>query len=276
MTVRQKDPRTTVRRLQKVRAGAVAPPVEDVLAVEEPLEIRIHNEPISITMRTPGDDFHLAAGFLFTEGVVRSNDDIGTIRYCENTENPDLRNIVNVTLAGGLKVDLARLKRNFYATSSCGICGKASIDLIRTQAPPLSDSARVRLDALFGLAGQLRRSQSVFEKTGGLHAAAIFDLKGNLLDTREDIGRHNAVDKAIGAMLLQGAAPLERNILLVSGRASFEIMQKAVMASIPIVCAVSAPSSLAVQFASECGMTLVGFLRGEEMNIYAGANRILG
>ena len=272
---RKKDPKTTIRQLHRVSAGAMTAPEEDILAVEEPLEIRVKDEAIAVTMRTPGDDFDLAAGFLFTEGIIRSNEDLGTIRFCEDTENPELKNIVNVTIAEGVSFDMERLKRNFYTTSSCGICGKAAIEHIRTEAPPLDDEVRIKLPTLFELGETIIKAQSAFQKTGGLHAAAIFETNGTLILLREDIGRHNAVDKVIGSMLMQDQVPLDRQVLMVSGRASFEILQKALMASIPFVCAVSAPSSLAVEFAIESGMTLVGFLRGEEMNIYSGANRIL-
>jgi len=248
---------------------------EGFLAVEEPLEIRIHDRPVTVTMRTPGDDRDLAAGFLFTEGIVRQSQDLGTIRHCATAEDPDERNVVNVTLAPGVPFDLERLRRNFFGNSSCGLCGKAAIEQIRTEAPPLESSLKVSPTMILRLPPVLREAQEVFEKTGGLHAAGIFDASGKLVVAREDIGRHNAVDKSIGAMLLQDRVPLNRHILLVSGRASFEILQKALMASISVVCAVSAPSSLAVEFARECGMTLVGFLRGEEMNVYAGEGRII-
>lgn len=275
MALRKKDPKTTIRRVQRVQGGTIAKSDEDFIAVEEPLEIRVHDEPVAVTMRTPGDDHDLAAGFLTTEGIVHSHEDIGTIRHCVDEENPELRNVVNVTFTDGVKFDLKSLKRNFYATSSCGICGKAAIENIRTDAPSLSGNMKVELQTLLGMSGAMQRSQAVFQKTGGLHAAGVFDSKGTMRILREDIGRHNAVDKVIGAMLLREETPLERHILLVSGRASFEIVQKALMASIPIVCAVSAPSSLAVEFADESSMTLIGFLRGEEMNIYSGAHRIL-
>lgn len=271
----ENDPRTVRRRLRRWVSGVASDPVEDLLAVEEPLEIRLHDVPIVVTMRTPGDDFPLAAGFLFTEGIIGSSSDLGTIRHCENTLHPSLRNVVNVTLAEGVRYDAARLQRNFYATSSCGVCGKAAIEHLRTTAPQIISDLRVRAGTLQGLVETLRRSQSVFEKTGGLHAAGLFDPEGRMDALREDVGRHNAVDKAIGAMLLDGAIPLRDRILLVSGRASFEILQKALMASIPVVCAVSAPSSLAVEFAEENRMTLVGFLRGGEMNVYTDTGRIL-
>jgi FdhD protein len=247
---------------------------EDHLAVEEPLEIRIHDEPVAITMRTPGEDFSLAAGFLFSEGLLHGPREIGTLRYCENTQHPELRNVVNFTFATGHKPDLARLRRNFYATSSCGICGKASIDQIKTLAKPIERKLKVRLDVIYSLGHSLRKAQTLFEKTGGLHAAGVFDEHGTLLVLHEDVGRHNAVDKAVGELLLKDRTPLDRHLLMVSGRASFEIVQKAVMARIPIVAAVSAPSSLAVETAREFGITLVGFLREDDFNVYTHAERI--
>ncbi len=247
---------------------------EDHLAVEEPLEIRIHDEPVAITMRTPGDDFALAAGFLFSEGFLKGPKDIGSLRYCENTQHPELKNVVNLTLASGHKPDLARLRRNFYATSSCGICGKASLDQIKTLAKPIDAKLKVKLDVVHSMGHSLRKAQTLFEKTGGLHAAGVFDEHGVLYVLHEDVGRHNAVDKAVGHMLIQDRVPLDHHLLMVSGRASFEIIQKAVMARVPIVCAVSAPSSLAVETAREFGVTLVGFLREDDFNVYTHAERI--
>lgn len=249
----------------------------DELAVEEPLEIRLQNDPIAVTMRTPGDDFELTAGFLFTEGILKSSEQIGAIRYCPNTEHPELRNVVNVSLASGVKVDLSKAKRHFYTSSSCGICGKAAIENVRIagkHAHHTNSKLRFKVEMFYSLGNTLRRAQTVFERTGGLHAAGIFDHQGTLLWLREDIGRHNAVDKIIGNCFLNDKLPLDKHILLVSGRSSFEILQKAYMASIPVVCAVGAPSSLAVQFAQECGMTLIGFLRADTFNIYSGAERI--
>jgi FdhD protein len=247
---------------------------EDHLAVEEPLEIRIHDEPVAITMRTPGDDFALAAGFLFSEGLLHSPKEIGSLRYCDNTQHPELKNVVNFTYASGHKPDLARLRRSFYTSSSCGICGKASIEQIKTHAKPITSKLKVRLDLIYGLGHSLRKAQTIFEKTGGLHAAGIFDEHGTLHVLHEDVGRHNAVDKSVGHMLLQDRAPLDHHILMVSGRASFEIIQKAVMARMPLVCAISAPSSLAVETAREFGVTLVGFLREDDFNVYTHAERI--
>lgn len=256
----------------RIERGAVVGTRDGLLAVEEPLEIRIHGDPITVTMRTPGDDKELAAGFLFTEGVVRHGRELGTIRHCATAEE---RNVVDVTLAEGATFDPARLRRNFLGNSSCGLCGKEAIDRVRTRAPELRDDLRVSPAVLARLGSALREAQQGFEKTGGLHAAGVFDAAGALRILREDIGRHNAVDKAIGAMLFQDRMPLVRHLLMVSGRASFEIVQKALMASVSVLCAVSAPSSLAVEFARESGMTLVGFLRGDEMNVYAGPERIV-
>jgi FdhD protein len=247
---------------------------EDHLAVEEPLEIRIHDEPVAITMRTPGDDFALTAGFLYTEGILHAAREIGSLRYCEKTDDPHHKNIVNFTFASGHKPDLSRLRRNFYATSSCGICGKAAIEQIKIHAKPSASKLKVRLDVIYGLGHSLRKAQTLFEKTGGLHAAGVFDEHGVLHVLHEDVGRHNAVDKAIGHMLIQDRVPLDHHLLMVSGRASFEIVQKAVMARVPIVCAVSAPSSLAVDTAREFGVTLVGFLREDDFNVYTHAERI--
>ncbi len=263
--------KTTERKRLRIQEGREAQMNPDSLAVEEPLEIRLQNTALSVTMRTPGDDFELAAGFLFTEGMIRSAGEIGSMRHCDQTEE---RNIVDVHPADGVQIDTTQLQRNFYATSSCGICGKAAIDQIRTMAPPFESDLKVSSLLLASLPTAMRREQDAFEKTGGLHAAALFDGFGKLGVLREDVGRHNAVDKSIGHMLLKEKCPLDHHILMISGRASFEILQKARMASIPIVCAVSAPSCLAVDFAEENGMTLVGFLRGSEMNVYSGTERI--
>jgi FdhD protein len=266
------DPRSAPNTHDRIERGRDAGPRQGRLAVEEPLEIRVHDEPLTVTMRTPGDDVELAAGLLFTEGVIRSGRDLGTIRRCA-TDDP---NVISATLATGVTLDRARLRRTFAGHSSCGLCGKTAIDQIRTAAPPLRSALRVPLSTILGLNAAMRQAQAVFEQTGGIHAAAIFDASGRLEVLYEDIGRHNAVDKAIGAMVLRDAVPLDRHVLLVSGRASFEILQKALMASVPVVCAVSAPSSLAVEFARECGMALVGFLRDGECNVYSGRDRIVG
>jgi FdhD protein len=244
---------------------------EDRLAIEEPLEIRLGSRPISITMRTPGHDQELALGFLFTEGIIRTHADIAGVAGPRR----DPANVVSVKLRRGVRVDLNRLKRHFYATSSCGICGKTALQAIRVKNKPVAGTLRVPLSLLYSLPERLREEQETFEETGGLHAAAVFDAKGNLLYLREDVGRHNAVDKIVGAALMEARVPLDRHILVVSGRASFEIMQKALAAGIPIVAAVSAPSSLAVALARDFNMTLIGFLRERRCNIYAGAERIL-
>jgi FdhD protein len=248
---------------------------EDKVTVEEPLEIRLNQEAIAVVMRTPRDDFDLAAGFLYTEGLIGAPGDIGTISYCSAAQPPNLENIVEVRLAAGVDFDRGQLKRNFYASSSCGVCGKASIEAIHTRAPPLEADFQVELEVLYGLDQKLRAAQAVFEQTGSLHAAALFDARGELLVLREDVGRHNAVDKVVGSFVLDNRALPACSILMVSGRTSFEIVQKALVAGIPMVAAVSAPSSLAVDMAREAGMTLVGFLRGRGCNVYSGKKRIV-
>lgn len=253
-------------------AGARSRRTYDDIAVEEPLEIRVAGEPVAVVMRTPGDDFALAAGFLATEGLLERSDDIGVISYCAQEDDPATKNIVEVRPTRPL--DLERLKRNTYAASSCGICGKAAIATIRMRVPKNRAGWRVAPEVLRGLPGAARSRQAAFARTGGLHAAALFDLRGSLVDLKEDVGRHNAVDKVIGASLLSDRLPLDRHILLVSGRASFEIVQKAAVARIPLVCAISAPTSLAIQTAASLGLTLIGLLRGHRMNVYAGARRV--
>ena len=247
----------------------------DALTVEEPLEIRLDGEAIAVVMRTPRDDFDLVAGFLFTEGIARRGD-IDAISYCPAAEPPNQQNVVEVRLAATAAYDKERLKRNFYASSSCGVCGKASIEAIRCQGPPLAADFQVRPEVLYSLDGRLRAAQAVFERTGSLHAAALFDLDGRLLVLREDVGRHNAVDKVVGSFLLRQQAVPRPAVLMVSGRTSFEIVQKAYAAGIAVVAAVSAPSSLAVDLAGQVGMTLIGFLRGRTCNVYAGAQRVAG
>ncbi|GEB60415.1 formate dehydrogenase accessory sulfurtransferase FdhD [Streptomyces gardneri] len=269
---------TERRRVMRIRGGAVNTR-PDTLVAEEPLEIRLNGKPIAITMRTPGDDFALAAGFLVSEGVLAAASDVRNIVYCAGAtdDGRNTYNVVDVQLAPGVVVPDISLERNVYTTSSCGLCGKASLDAVRTTARfPIADTPPVRLaPALLSvLPERLRAAQRVFDSTGGLHAAALFTEDGELLDVREDVGRHNAVDKLVGRALQEGLLPLERAVLLVSGRASFELAQKAVMAGIPVLAAVSAPSSLAVDLAAETGLTLVGFLRGENMNVYAGEHRI--
>lgn len=243
-------------------------PVEDLLAVEEPLEIRLCDKTVSITMRTPGQDAELAAGFLLAEGILSTCEQIRSIDWRKNS--------ITVRLAAGVEVDFERLERHFYTTSSCGVCGRASIEALRIQGCPIvpKDSLPVPSEVIHRLPQALREDQRVFDRTGGLHAAALFDASGALLLSREDIGRHNAVDKVIGAEFLGGRVPLSDKLLLVSGRASFELTQKALMAGIPILAAVGAPSSLAVETARRFNMTLLGFVRDGRFNIYSGASRI--
>ncbi|GAC1321877.1 MAG: formate dehydrogenase accessory sulfurtransferase FdhD [Chloroflexota bacterium] len=259
--------------------GEAHTPGTDTVAVEEPLEIRLAGLRIAVTMRTPGHDFDLALGFLFTEGIIRSAADIGSIAFCPTDDVESEDNIVNVNPVDHAIVDPGRWQRNFFTTSSCGICGKASIDSIRQDAAPIQSDLEVSSETLYRLDARLRAAQAVFEQTGGLHAAGLFDTSGHLLALREDVGRHNAVDKVIGHAVrdadTDAQPPLRDRVLVVSGRTSFEIVQKAWMAGIPIVAAVSAPSSLAVDLARTAGMTLVGFLRSGRFNVYAGAERIL-
>jgi FdhD protein len=247
-------------------------PHSDLLAREEPLEIRVRGRSIAVTMRTPGHDRELAAGFLFTEGLIRRLDEIVEIGPCLQGDAPE--NTLNVFLAPAVEVDFERLTRHVFATSSCGLCGKASIEAVHQHFPPVTSHLKVPLSMLAELPARMRAAQQTFAETGGLHAAAIFDCGGNLVVLREDVGRHNAVDKVLGFALLANRLPLDATVLLVSGRASFEIVQKALAARIPIVCAISAPSSLAVEFARESGQTLVGFLRGETLNVYSRPERI--
>lgn len=267
-------------------ANGVQQSDNDLLAVEEPMEIRLdfgtarerHSQPISVTMRTPGNDFELALGFLFTEGIIRTPGDVQMVRYCtdmQTTENKN--NIVRVSLKENVTVDTERLKRNFYTSSSCGVCGKESIENVYTQCQPVAATVlQVNAETIIRLPTELREKQRVFEHTGGLHASALFNVNGNIILLREDIGRHNALDKLVGATIFNKVqeTALSESVLLLSGRASFELIQKAAMASIPIVCAVGAPSSLAVQMAKTFGITLIGFLRGERFNIYCNPERI--
>ena len=249
----------------------------DALATEEPLEIRAQGpgqdgQRVAVTMRTPGGDFELAAGFLFTEGLV-TPDDVRRVAYCDDLDDEEQRyNVVTVTLAQPFDADT--LSRNFYATSSCGVCGKASLDDIAVRCDVVPSGFTVDASVLVSLPDRLREAQRVFERTGGLHAAGLFDRDGTLLSVREDVGRHNAVDKVIGEQLLAGRLPLADRVLQVSGRASFEIVQKAAVAGIPIIAAVSAPSDLAIETAERLGVTLIGFLRGDGFNVYTHDGRI--
>jgi FdhD protein len=252
----------------------------DLLAGEEPLGIRVDGAALTMTMRTPGDDLELAAGFLVSEAIVRSPADIAGMKVCDgttcgHTDHDGLGNIVDVTLAPGVSLP-ASARRSFLVTSACGVCGKASIQdiCVLPQAAVAADPARVKPEVLAGMPDRLRAAQRVFARTGGLHAAGLFTADGELLAAREDVGRHNAVDKIVGWALVTGRLPLTGCVLLVSGRASFELVQKAVLAGIPVLAAVSAPSSLAVELAEDAGLTLVGFLRGLSMNVYTGAQRL--
>ncbi|MFF9110493.1 formate dehydrogenase accessory sulfurtransferase FdhD [Streptomyces sp. NPDC014805] len=268
---------TARRKVLRVRDG-VPSHRPDTLAAEEPMEIRVGGRPLAVTMRTPGDDFDLAAGFLVGEGVLHAAGDVAAIRYCAGAtaDGGNTYNVVDVALTPGVPAPDATLERNFYTTSSCGLCGKATLDAVRTSAAwsVAGDPLRVGPGLLTSLPDKLRAAQKVFDSTGGLHAAGLFTGDGELLCLREDVGRHNAVDKVVGHALRSGLLPLRGSVLMVSGRASFELVQKAVMAGIPMLAAVSAPSSLAVDLAAESGLTLVGFLRGESMNVYAGADRL--
>ena len=288
-----------MRRLK----GSAASDDKDFLAVEEPLEIRVEGHSVAVVMRTPGEDRELAAGFLVTEGLVHAPGDVVDIRHrlhCmvsadpgsasrEEANKPVPRegiagagavpgleggNVINVRLRRPESLDLKKLTRHVFTSSSCGICSKASIEAVRQQFPPVEDRCEVEPQVLMGLPSALSAAQETFKRTGGLHACALFDLTGKLLVLREDVGRHNALDKVVGWALLGGHLPLRQHILLLSGRTSFEMMQKALAAGIPIVAAISAPSSLAAEFAQDSGQTLVGFLRGERMNIYTGAGRV--
>jgi FdhD protein len=282
--------------------GSAETDEKDCLAAEEPLEIRVEGHSVAIVMRTPGEDRELAAGFLVTEGLVRRTGDLveirhrshcllpgsdGNVRQKEENEAPrgeDSRpapdaslsdgNAINVRLRNPETFDFKKLTRHVFTSSSCGICSKASIEAVRQQFPPIEDACELEPQVLLGLPQSLASAQETFKRTGGLHACALFDLTGKLLVLREDVGRHNALDKVVGWALLEGRLPLRGHILLLSGRTSFEMMQKALAAGVPIVAAVSAPSSLAAEFARDSGQTLVGFLRGNRMNIYAGSGRV--
>jgi FdhD protein len=252
---------------------------DDYLAAEEPLEIRVGPNPLSVTMRTPGHDLELAAGFLLTEGFIQTREQILNLENVEPTAEDNIKrgNVIEATLSAESTPDFDKMRRHFFASSSCGICGKASIDAVRSRllTTPNPDF-RIDSELLTELPEALRAAQDVFQRTGGLHAAALFDTSGHLLVVREDIGRHNAVDKVIGWALLDHRVPLGNAVLLVSGRGGFEIVQKALVAGIPVLASVSAPSSLAVQLARELRMTLVGFLRGRRFVIYSGEERIAG
>lgn len=280
---------TSEVQLRRVRSEG-SDEVADILAIEEPLEIRLgfpdgKHKAVSITMRTPGEDGELAVGFLFTEGILKSADQVKQVRHCglkigrvRGTVDRAAAlnsNTIRVDLAEGVDVDLKKLERHFYTTSSCGVCGKSSIEALQAGAAPIESEMTVSAEVLHLLPETLRAAQTGFDKTGGLHASALFHADGTLDLVREDVGRHNALDKVIGAKFLSSELPLSDSILLVSGRASFELVQKALIAGIPILAAVGAPSSLAVELAKEFGMTLVGFVRDRGFNIYCGGERVL-
>ena len=248
--------------------------VEDFVSAEQPLEIRVRGQSVAITMRTPGHDRELAAGFAISEGIINDPAQLLEIGHCRREESEHPENIVNLYLDADAPCDLEKLSRHVFASSSCGICGKASLEAIRNLWPPVRSDFRIASAQVLSLPRQLQRAQAEFQRTGGLHAAALFDSDGSIVCVREDVGRHNAVDKVIGWSFLNGCFPLEGRLLLVSGRASFEIMQKALAGRVPFVAAVSAPSSLAVEFAKENGQTLVGFLRPAGFNVYSAPERI--
>lgn len=256
--------------LTRLTGAAEAEQCDDALAVEEPLEIRVGGQSVAVVMRTPGHDRELAAGFLVTEGIVRRREDVLDLVYCRGGGGAPEENIIDVLLAAGAKVDLARLTRHVFTSSSCGICSKATIEAVRAQFPPITVPLAPSRAVLEALPEMLRGVQAAFEATGGLHASALFDAKGGLIVVREDVGRHNALDQVVGHAFFAECLPLAEHILLVSGRVSFEIMQKALAAGIPCVAAISAPTSAAVEFARASGQALVGFLRGARMNVYAG------
>ncbi|MGC5053857.1 formate dehydrogenase accessory sulfurtransferase FdhD [Micromonospora sp. DT48] len=254
----------------------------DTIAAEEPLELRVgpagpgRRRPLTVTMRTPGADLDLAVGFLFTEGLIRSADDVATAQLCAGAETPNTYNVVDVTLVPGVPDPVSDATRHFHTTSACGVCGKASIDAVRTQSlfDVGDDPLSVPAELLAELPQRLRAGQRGFDRTGGLHAAGLFSADGDLVVLREDVGRHNAVDKVVGWAVRERRLPLSGHMLLVSGRVSFELTQKAWMAGVPLLAAVSAPSTLAVDVAAEAGLTLVGFLRGRTMNVYTGEHRV--
>jgi FdhD protein len=256
--------------VRRVRAGRAAQLTPDVLATEEPLELRVRGQAVAVIMRTPGHDADLAAGFLLTEGVVRSPDDIYDFLQCRTTRRAEAGNVIEAILAKNVRVDFESLTRHVFSGSSCGLCGKATIAAVRQHFPKITRPLRVSARLLQTLPAQLAGAQPIFKDTGGLHATALFDERGTLLVAREDVGRHNAMDKVLGHALRAGWLPLGRHILLVSGRVSFEIMQKALAARVSVVAGISAPTSLAAEFARANNQTLVGFLRDDRLNVYAG------
>jgi len=275
------EPRGSEQQVSMITMEEDGPhPRRDRVVVEEPLEIRVvlpdeTRHSISVTMRTPGQDEELAAGFMFTEGILKDRASMSAVEHCPNALGAAAGNVVNVRITTDAAFDPKRFTRNVYTTSSCGICGRASLDLIRQSCPKKPEgSFELSYDWMMGLSSQARDTQAVFEGTGGLHAAALFEPNGELSFLREDVGRHNAVDKILGTLFLDNRLPASDRVLWVSGRASFELVQKAVLAGIPAMAAVGAPSSLAIEAAREFGMTLIGFLRDGRFNVYAGADRI--
>jgi FdhD protein len=270
------DPSLRSVDVTRVR-GSVQQRAVDCAAAEEPLEVRLHGRPFAVIMRTPGADRELAAGFLFAERVLTSADALGTIEYCTDPRAEHPENVVDVTLAGVPPSAIDRMladRRQVTTNSSCGLCGRQTIDSLRADGPPLGASWAIARTVIGGLTDRLRASQRTFDATGGLHAAGLFSADGHLDDLAEDVGRHNAVDKVVGRMLMREALPLSDSLLFVSGRTSYEIVQKAFLAGIPVVVSVSAPSTLAIDLALECGMTLVGFVRGDSFNVYAHPERV--
>ncbi len=271
MTSSNEDEATPVR-LSRLERGQQIQRVNDVVATEEPLEIRVEGRSLAVVMRTPGHDEELTAGFLLTEGIIQEASQIFELSVCPS-RSEGKGNVADVLLAG-VKMDWDSLTRHVFSGSSCGVCGKATVESVFQKFAPVTADWQVSSELLLGLPEKLRAAQSTFDQTGGLHASALFDLEGNLIVLREDVGRHNALDKVLGYALTSGMLPLSRCVLMVSGRVSFEIMQKALAGGIPLVAAVSAPSSLGVQFAKGSNQTLVGFLRGDRMNVYAGRERV--
>ncbi len=263
---------TRDENIYRYLAGQRSAAQSDKIALEEPLEIRIEGHSIAVVMRTPGQDRELAAGFLLTENLIRAASDLFEITLCGAGGE---ENVVNITLRDPSTFEPEKLTRHVFSSSSCGVCSKATIDAVRQSFAPVADDCQIAATALQAMPARLRERQDTFNQTGGLHACALFGLGGQLQSVREDVGRHNALDKLVGHALLEDRLPLRGRILLLSGRVSFEMMQKALAAGLPIVAAISAPTSLAIEFARESGQTLVGFLRGETMNVYAGAGRII-
>ncbi|MBL6448016.1 formate dehydrogenase accessory sulfurtransferase FdhD [Fulvivirga sp. 29W222] len=273
-----------VDKAEILKVGERAPEIKpDLIAVEEPLEIRIgfgaeqqrEQRSISVTMRTPGHDFELALGFLFTENIILSYDEVVSIRYCQGTgKQAEKENVVRVELSPSVQIDFKKIERHFYTSSSCGVCSKTSIDAVKTGCPVISSALKIDENVIHQAPDILRAEQRVFEYTGGLHAAGLFNKQGELMIMREDVGRHNALDKLVGTALVKQMIPLSDYFVLVSGRASFELVQKSLMAGVPLMAAVGAPSSLAVALATDFNMTLLGFVRNQSFNVYCGRERL--